>query len=434
MPFLTRAGLAASIACAGCFFSPNLDGKVRCTPGSGCPPDLVCANDGFCRHASVAPDAAADGPAGDGSTCMDTFRTALPPNVFPRGLALDAGGLVYVVGREVDKAWVNTFETCLGQAGPNPAAGTSPGIISELAAVTLFADSVFVAGNLKPVMGDGPASDPGSGLYGRLTRVNLVTQFSQMLFGSTGVDEISAIASGASDLWMAGVANGQIWVVKGAQGGNACGSGVGSTSGGAGRAVVKSGADVYIGGTRDGQGILLRYPDSSCASSPPCGMCAPASMSPPIAEGTQFSEIRSLLVLGGQLYAAGLAADMATPADWFGFVVALNGAGTVSARYRWNPTAQRDLFLAIATDGQQIYAAGLQGWNGDSAGTGAIASLIALPLSLAVTGNPRAQTATDLATFWSIAADPGPGGGLYAAASWGVPEMGGYLVKLRKNP
>jgi len=152
------------------------------------------------------------------------------------------------------------------------------------------------------------------------------------------------------------------------------------------------GGELYVAAVVDDALRVLRYGDDDCATTGPCA-CDPAWTSPAIALGTAHTEPRDILLLDGSAYVAGFAADTETPDDRFGFVARVDlGTGDVLGVYTWDPTTYFDGFAAIATDGDEVYAVGMLGWEGDAPFATATATIHAIPHP--VTGTTTAASWT----------------------------------------
>jgi hypothetical protein len=297
---------------------------------------------------------------------------------------------------------------CTGALGAQ-ASAPIPGSDSSALVGLAFASGTFHAvGTIAMTGGDG-----GDGLYLNLDK-SLNVLNGTPLFGSTVKDELSAVGVAPSgNLWLAGTASisstpgGQgAWMVKGIPGGQKyCGFPAGSV-GSVGRAVAVDGGSVWIAGAAGNQGYLGRFVDGSCGAGDPCG-CQPGDTIQ-VKAGEAFSEIRGLLAWKGTLYAAGFASD---GADTFGFVARVSpGTLSVEGIYRWNPTADIDVFLDLATDGTRLFLAGGQAWKGEDDLSSAQGVILALPLGFSSSSPPDwSRVIASGRAFFGISATPADG-------------------------
>jgi hypothetical protein len=291
---------------------------------------------------------------------------------------------------------------------------------SSLVGITIAGGTLHAVGTIAMTGGDG-----GEGLYLNLDK-SLNVLFGTPLFGTTVKDELWASALGPSgNLWMAGTANQSdtpgtngTWMVKGPAGGQKyCGFPGGAGADSVGRAVAVDGAAVWIGGASGGQGYLGRFADASCGAEEPCGCQVGDTIQ--VKAGEAFSEIRGLLAWKGTLYAAGFASD---GADIFGFVARVSpGTLAVEGIYRWNPTADVDVFLDVATDGSRLFLAGGRGWKGEEDLSSAQAAVVALPLGFSSSSPPDWSRVIPAArAFFGISASSADGVLLSGKSAAGV--------------
>jgi hypothetical protein len=377
-----------------------------CAPG--CSGNETCNGSGQCQ-----------------ATCSPTWYTDLP-GATVNGAALD-GQSLYAIGSKSTTGWVGRVDTCAGalakEANVMPAGSQSSGLSKGI----VSGGSLYVVGSVVTT------SDPRNGLYAKLNPTSLAASFVNPLVGSTGEDEVNAVAAASSGaLWMVGRANalsGPAWGIKGTTGGQACGFPVGSGAGSS-HAVANSGNTLYVARTNAGALYLEQFADANCPATGPCP-CTPSATSPAITMGTENTEARAMLHHGGALYVAGYSVDTGGLPNAKAFVIRLTPAGQVLGRYNFDPTTQFDAFVALATDGNTLYVGGGQGWDQSASFASSTGALHALPLGFGLNAVATwTRSFSTLDVVGGVAVESGTGDGLYAA---GLVNGAGFALRCTKN-
>ncbi len=392
--------------CSGKACGPDSCGGT-CAPG--CAAGETCSVAGTCS-----------------ATCSGTWYTALPSEQ-TNHIVLDGGDL-FVVGTKADTAWVGKLDTCAGQLAGEKSLTVSGASKSGLSSAVVVSGSLYAAGSVEL------ATDPGNGLFAKVSTATLAQTFANSLWGGNNKDEIYGLAGNTSgSFWMIGAsgldATTHSWSVKGTAAGQACGFPTGAT-GSWGKAVAVNGNDVYLARLESGAMVVDRYSDTACSATGPCP-CTAVSAGTPIQIGTGQTEARALLYYGGALYVAGFAWDAGQTSNAFAFVARLDASANLVASYEINPTGAFDGFLALATDGKSLYVGGGQGWDQGPTFATATAILHALPLGF---GNNVAATWTrsfsTLDIVNSVAPEFGNGDGVMVS---GLASGGGYVMRCLKS-
>jgi hypothetical protein len=359
-------------------------GGGACAPncaGRQCGPDPVCGKS--CGACAPGNQCTAQGICQE--TCSETWSTTIQ-GLTGVGQLRIADGKAYTVGHKSGVPWVGGLSVCSGTLVHQASAPIPGSDSSSLVGLTFAGGTLHAVGTIALTGGDG-----GDGLYLNLDK-SLNVLSGTPLFGSTVLDQLAAAALGPSgNLWLAGTANlsstpgtNSTWMVKGLAGGKFCGFPGGGGADGVGFAVAVDGTSIWIGGVAEGQGYLGRFADASCGDDDPCG-CQPKDKIL-VKAGEAFSQIRGLLSWKGTLYAVGIASDKE---DLFGFVARVSPSTlSVEGIYRWNPTADVDVFLEVATDGSRLFLAGGQGWKGEEDLSSAQGAVVALPLGFSSSSPP----------------------------------------------
>jgi hypothetical protein len=292
---------------------------------------------------------------------------------------------------------------------------TVAGARSTTAGFAAFVGSDLIVGG-----GISMGSTPNKGLYAHLSRGSLMLLGSYVLSTSMGQDELWEGAVGPSgNLWFTGTTDSfgtpAEWGIKGTPAGQSCAF-LGPAAATHGKTIYSAGGSIYVGAQdAGGQMLLVRYNESDCSVTSPCP-CTPAFTSPTITVGTAYTDVRQLIVVGAKAYVAGYAADTGSPSNQsFGFVAQLDAAtGANVATYRFDPTVMLDAFSSIASDGELLYVAGAQGYDGGATYQGSTPVLLALPLGFGPAVAPQFMTNPGNMKFlWGVGADPGTSGSLY---------------------
>ncbi len=405
-------------------------GAAGASGSGGCSPKCsgrVCGSDG-CGHVcgSCSSNEACNAQGQCVSACTSTWETDL--KAIPMGAAASSSS-VYLVGTRGGSAWAAAVGGCQGSLTKDTTLAVPNATSSSLRSVILADSSLYAVGDVAT------SSDPGDGLWVRLSPTTLSSSFMQPLYGTTASDEDWRIVQTPTGFFMGGTSNteagGRAWGIKGASSGTACGFGVGGTAQGTIHALAVSGSTVYAIRSSNGGLYIDGYDDASCTATGPCACAASATVGP-INVGTTMNDGYSALVEGGQLYVAGFGAD-SNAADAFGFVLRLDASGNLVATYRWNPSTLFDAFVSMTTDGTALYLGGAQGWDASQpTAASATAVIQKLPLGFANNVAPtwiRSLGAYDVA--WAVAAQPGTSGdGLYVA---GERQGAGFVMRCQKS-
>ncbi len=398
-------------------------GSGGCVPkcaGKACGPD-GCGH--VCGHCSTNEKCSALGQCEN--LCTSTWETDL--SAIPMG-ATASSSSVYVVGSKSSSAWAASVDACQGNLVKDATLSVSGATSSLLRSVMLAGSSLYAVGDVVKT------SDPGDGLWMRLSPSTLTPVFTRPLYGTAASDQDWSIVQTPSGFWMGGTSNTEAggfgWGIKGVSSGGACGFRVGGTNKGAIHAIAANGATVYEIRSSSGGLYVDTYTDGSCSASGPCP-CTASATAGPIAVGTTGNDGRSALFEGGNLYVAGFGTD-ATLTDAFGFVLRLDASGKLLATYRWNPTTLFDAFVSMTTDGQSLYLGGGQGW--DSGGSTSTSTAVIQKLPLGFNNNAAATWIRSLSAYdvaWAIAAQPAASGdGLYVA---GERQGAGFVMRCQKS-
>ncbi|MDW8250812.1 MAG: hypothetical protein RMJ98_16060 [Myxococcales bacterium] len=381
---------------------PEGAGGSICTPscaGRQCGPDPVCGvSCGVCT-----PDSQCTPHGQCQEICSDTWSKTLLGMTGVGQIRL-VDGKAYTVGHKSGVPWVGALSVCSG-ALVHEASAPIPGSDSSALEGISFANGTFHAVGTIALTG----GDSGDGLYLNLDK-SLHVLFGTPLFGSTHYDLLSSVAVGPSgNLWFGGFANwngtpgsAQTWLVKGLpESQKYCGFPGGGGENSVGRSVVMDGTSVWLAGASEGQGYLRRFLDASCGAGDPCG-CQPSDKIQ-VKAGEAFSEIRSVLAWQGALYVAGFGSD---GGDIFGFAARVSPTTlSVEDIYRWNPTAEVDVLLDLATDGTRLFLVGGRGWKGEDDLSSAQGAVVALPLGFSSSSPPDwSQVLPAARTFFGVAA------------------------------
>lgn len=398
--------------------------------GGGCVPSCAgkqCGSDGC--GSSCAPGCSANETCnGSGqcqATCSPTWYTALA-GATVNGAVL-SGQNLYAVGSKTAGGWVGRVDVCAGALAKESSVSPAGSQSSSLSKGIFAGGSLYVVGSVVT------SADPRNGLYAKLNPTSLAASFVSPLYGSTGEDEVNAVAAATSgSLWMSGRSNsptGPGWGIKGSTSGLACGFPLG-TGAGSSFAAASSGNTIYVARTNAGQLYVDQFADASCLNTGPCP-CTPTATSPAIALGTENTEARAMLQHAGAVYVAGFTYDTGTLPNSKAFVIRLNTAGQILGRYNFDPTTQFDGFVTLATDGTTLYAGGGQGWDQSATFASSTGMLHALPVGFGM--NAVATWTRSFATLdvvGGVAAESGSGDGLYAA---GLAAGGGFALRCTKN-
>jgi hypothetical protein len=380
------------------------DGCVPSCAGKACGDDDGCG--GFCTDGSC--------PGGQtcvGGVCKDCSRWSLSPAAKLRGVAVDTDGTIYVAGTASSKVYLAVVGSCgtlLGDTQHLPKDAKS----ATASSLALLGNSVYVGGTYVAASG----SDPQDGYLGSFAKQTLASSWDAPLVGGTGKDEVWDLVPAGGALWLGGTGSfdtaAVTWGVK-ASTSQAAACGFGLAGAGVGRGVTASGGHVYFTGGTAGKGLVARRADSACSISP-CAPCS-SSWSVTFQDGTYTTEGRGLLVVGTNAYVAGFSS--VTSSDLRAVVFRLDlVSGAVQSSYTWNPTADTEMFMDVATDGTALYVVGMQGFGG-SAVQAAVHKL-----SLPDLGKVWSKLPGDSGAYWSVATTSD--GGLLLA---GETTTGGIL-------
>jgi hypothetical protein len=328
--------------------------------------------------------------------------------------ALGPDDRVFVVGNDAAAGAVLLgFDRCTGEPTDDLDVDLEGATSTAVFDIAVEAGAIFVSGNIVT------STDPGQGYYTRVEGTPLAAVFAVPLHGSDDSDELSDIAVGSTGaIWMAGatrfdVAVPTVWGIRGEPTGEACGFPWGTEGSGSARAVVRNAGSMRIlVVTPASEIVVLTYADEDCGC-----VCTPAAVGSPVAVGTASSAIGSAVAIDGQLYVAGWAADADDPDDIYAVLTWLDADGNFVDAYRENATAAGDGYLQIASDGEQVFVAGLDGWTGGGFAN-ANARLDALPVPLPNGATPDWSGAPmDLDYITGLAVEAGSDGGLFVAGN-----------------
>jgi hypothetical protein len=350
-----------------------------------------------------------------GADCLATWRADVP-GVLVEEAALGPDGRLFVVGNDaVEGAVLLGFDRCTGELTDeidvNLPAATSTGVY-ELAVDN---GAIHVAGNVVP------ATDPGDGYVSRLEGAPLSAVFAEPLYGSVADDEIADITVDATGaIWMTGTTRTDVgpataWVVRSDATGTACGFPWAPEGSGWGRAIVGNagGVRVLVIDPQE-EIVVLTYAEDACVCS-----CEPTSVGTAVAVGTATSEIGAAATIDGQIYVAGWATDTDDPDDIYAALTWLDADGELVDVYRDNATAADDGYLQLVSDGELVFAGGIDGWTGGSFENGT-ARLDALAVPLPTGATPMWSGApANLDFITGLAVEAGNDGGLFVAGNAG---------------
>jgi len=324
------------------------------------------------------------------------------------------GANLLTVGTKSDQAWAARFDGCSGALSKETPVTVPSATKSALYRAVLSGGALFSVGSVQA------GTDPGNGLYAKLDPSTLSQTFAKSLYGSTGVDEGSAIAAAGVGIWMVGSAHvdtgGSAWGVKATTGGGACGFPLGSGAGSS-KAVAATGDTVVVARTNGPELYIDTFSDAACPSTSPCA-CKPTQTAGPIQVGAGSTDPRVALISGSELYVAGMAWETVS-SDVYAFVIRIDASGNVVGKYTWNPTNKVDGFVALAVSGTELYAGGGQGWDSSQSGFATATAVVhALPLGFGMAATAKwTRSFLDLNVVWGLAVEGGAGDGLYVAAT-----------------
>jgi hypothetical protein len=354
-------------------------------------------------------DAAKDA-AGDAAVCVPSF--SLPfPGLSIRQVLDPSKEVAYVAGgRDVPDGGVGgtgpgylaVVDACVGKItkafDPPVANGKATW---SLASPSLSGTSVYLAAGSFPPFAGYVRFDPQTETFTQATLPK----------PSPYSDEIWALAATASgSVWTSGTrATDQvsgIWTVKGDATGQPCSYPTTQGPENHGRAIIAAGNDVYQA-TADQSMRILHFDDGACAAKAPCGACLPTWVSPsfvvPTSTGSQ--SVFALRATTTKLYVGGLA--VVSAADYLGFVVELDLATRAwGPVFTFNPSVAIDavVSLAVSSDGTQLYAGAVKGWDGSSKFVSATGMLFTLPIPF--TATPQGTSINlPIVAPWSLDAD-----------------------------
>lgn len=407
-----------------------------------CPEGVVCGESAPNQCGACTPECTdrACGPDGCGGDCLpgcgageqceegqcvlacpETWRRSYGENL--QELELHDGDL-YVVGTGAQRGWVGALSPCTGDIVRTAAVSVTGATQSGLWSLYPHGQDLFVTGRVD-------VGTDAQVLAARLDAPTLGVTWSKSLQGSAETDEGWGIGV-ASDgmVWLGGKilheSGARPWTAKMTPTGDAaCGFVIGA--GGHGRAVAVGAASVYVAGSTDGKGSVVRFDASSCSTSSPCG-CDPDWTAVPVELGT-YTEIRTLQLVGSSLYAGGFAQQDGP--DYAAFVVEVDiASGQTLATWLWNPTDLFDGVHGLTTDGTRLYAAmSTDTTIGDL--TGAQAVVAALPTDLASSATPLWNTVlSGMNTAYDVAVDGAPDGPLFVV---GKDMSAGWVVRCTKD-
>ena len=360
--------------CVGRECGPDGCGST-CSPGCG--PDEQCTPLGICEP-----------------TCPPTWQVSHGSEL--QELALHDGRL-FVVGTNASKGWVGALSPCTGALETAVEVTVDQTAGSRLMSLVPSGEDLFVAGDVP--MG----VDPRNVLLARVRASTLSVQWTKALRASDELDEGWGVGV-ASDgfVWVAGKAlkesGSKPWAAKVDPAGTAaCGFIIGPS--GHGRAVAVSVAGVYLGGSTDSNGSVVRFDTSSCSTSSPCE-CMPDWTAQPVDLG-EYTEFRALELVGTSLYAGGFAHR--GNGDYAAVLAQIDAVSGATVRtWEWNPTSVLDAVHGLTSDGQRLYVAlGINSVAG-SGWSGSRAVVAAMPLDLDPVDTPL--WTTELSAM-SIASD-----------------------------
>lgn len=366
-----------------CVCVPDCAGRECGDDGCGgscgsCGPGFVCDPAGTCSCPGTPCGAACcgTGEACLGGACCDpTWRVETPTGLL--AVARDLDGTLYVAGSNGTQAYVAAYDACGNRLRERSFLDPATATGSSLAAIALSGADLYVAGQ---TLSSG--TDPGSGLWLRLSKATLATAWSLALYGGDYLDEIWSLGvTPDGNGWMVGTTHldappTYAWVVRGyTDTGRACGFGLfpSDTSGTLGRGLLLAGGRVHVAGTQGGHAVVTSFADDDCGFTTGTCPCTPSGPATTVEfAGASFTEVRALAAAGGSIYAAGFA----SVEDDIGTVLARINGAIVTFAPRWNPTAQIDGYTELAADagGSALYAVGTRGWPGSGdAGQGVLA-------------------------------------------------------------
>lgn len=358
--------------------------------------------------------------------CAASWRVDVP-GVRIEEAALGPGDRVFVVGNDATAgAMLLGYDRCTGEQ-------TDAVDLDYAAAASTFASDIVVDGETIYVAGNVAfAMDPGEGWYARVEGTPLAATWSHPLHGGNDLDEVGDITVAASGrLWMSGTTGidtgvYRVWAIRGEPSdGIACGFGWGGAPGYARAIVRNSGGLRSLVVTTTGEIVVLTYADDDCM----CG-CMPIDVGDPLAFGTASSAIGGATVIDDQIYVAGWASDTDAPGDMYAVLAWLDAGGGLVDVHRENATAAGDGYLQLVSDGDRVFAAGIDGYTGGSLETGT-ARLDVLEVPLPVDATPEWSGAPmGLDYVVGLGVENGARGGLFVA---GNADGEGVLVRCEKT-
>lgn len=380
--------------CAGRECGPDGCGST-CSPGCG--PSDQCSPAGVCEP-----------------VCPPSWQVSHGSEL--QELALHDGRL-FVVGTNDSKGWVGAFSPCSGALEAAAEVTTDQTTGSRLM-------SLFPSGDDLVVVGDVPVGvDPRNVLLARMRASNLSVEWTKTLRASDESDEGWGVAV-ASDgfVWVAGKGLKETgtkpWAAKVDPGGTAaCGFITGQS--GHARAVAVSSTGVYLAGSTDNNGSVVRFDESSCSTSSPCE-CVPDWTAQPVDLG-EYTEFRALEIVGSSLYAGGF--SHRGNGDYAAVVAQIDDVSGETVRtWEWNPTGVLDAVHGLASGGQRLYVTmGINSIPGSGWG-GSRAVVAAMPLDLDPVDTPLWTTELPaMSVALDVAADATDGlfvAGQTADAGW----------------
>jgi len=425
-------GCGEVLSCGNC--SPpstcgggGLDNQCGCSPSTcqglglecgaaadGCGSTLQC---GDCAQNEVC----ASGKCED--DCPVTWKTQA--GTFLDDVALTADGKLIIAGENASQGWVASVDSCSGQVGATRTATVAGATSSRLKSVVLSGNDIFVSGQVKA------GSDPLDGMVAKLDSSTLSLSWAETLPGTTLSDEAWGLAvANDGSVWVGGTGSIESglkpWLSRRAPNGGTC-----SFDFGAGaayiRAVTSGPEGVYIAGSVDTSGYVLRFDPSSCST---CS-CPAAWQTAPINIGAAMTECRALALAGPTMYVGGFFQDQAGSLDYKAFVAQIDsGSGNVMGTWKWNPTAAMDSVQALATDGQRVYVPMVTALDASDIST-AKAYVLGLPLAITSSTTPVwSMELPFMGAAMGVAVEAQANGGVYFV---GRSVTAGWVVRCTKD-
>jgi hypothetical protein len=372
----------------------------------------------------------------DAATCAASYTLALPGPYVEAAFDPASDRAYVAVGRDIPDAgapgdgsgWLGVVDTCAGAITKT----FDPPLIGGKPATSLRAP--LLAGGLLYMVENQPA--PSAGSFVRFDVAAQTFTATPVAKASQNLDEIwSSAVPSSGKIWASGTrafdTGSSLWTVKGDPSGQ-CNYFPTEPAGELGRAMLAVGSDVYQSSLVPSSGMkILHFDDAACATTEPCGTCAPTWTTPllmlPAFSGAPGAFV--MRVVGSKLYAGGVL--VASGKDTVGFVAELDlPSRTWGPVFTFNPTTSVDAVqgLAAEPDGHHLLAVGVKGlepvaggWSFD-AGTGVL-----LRLAIPFASTPEATSINlPLAQPASVAVDAR---GVYIAGT--ATSKSGLFVKCR---